>query len=548
MSSNSVESRTSENLAAESGPVIRCPEAETLRNRSRVHWSRSVFVRAFLVFFALSSLWAVASPLMAYPDEPSHTIRAAAVVRGQINIEPGTSFGSGIHVKVPSYIANLEAQKCFAFRSNITADCSPSIPSDRNFQAIGVTSAGAYNPMYYIIVGWPSLLLTGAPAIYAMRLMSALVCAMFFAAGFASLAKLRRPKWPLIAASIVSTPMIFFMNSGINPNALEIAATAGVFMGLLAILDRSRNLDSVKPQIALVGLSIITLANTRTVSVLWLACAAVIAIALYRLADLRRIFSNKFALAAVALAALGVVLGGLWMLVVARAPASTGTAPLGIANPAPDVRPYQAFLTMIDRSFDYVNQYIGVAGWLDAPAPQIALLWWNMLFALLLLLPFLWARPRRLRWVYAATLLMLALVPAILQAGLIGTVGFIWQGRYNLPMVVLVAVTAGMLMRSARSGGTAKSISAARLFFVIGIIMHVIVFAYVLRRYVAGLLETSTWQTMFTNPSWQPPGGWILLTVLYALIVLIAANGVFSLVFPQHRLLPVRTPKRAAPA
>ena len=107
-------------------------------------------LRFFLPVFGLLSmlitLWILATPLMAYPDEPAHTIKAAAVARGQFFPAPGESYGHGVHVQVPSYIANLQSQMCFAFKMQETAGCAPSIPLDDNYLTIGVTSAGLYNP------------------------------------------------------------------------------------------------------------------------------------------------------------------------------------------------------------------------------------------------------------------------------------------------------------------------------------------------------------------------------------------------------------------
>ena len=38
----------------------------------------------------------------------------------QVFVEAGKSFGHGVHVQVPSYIANLAPQTCFAFQRDQT--------------------------------------------------------------------------------------------------------------------------------------------------------------------------------------------------------------------------------------------------------------------------------------------------------------------------------------------------------------------------------------------------------------------------------------------
>ncbi len=521
-------------------------QAGTANKTRRSH--TAVFLRLFIFFALAFSLWAVATPLMGYPDEPAHTIKAAAVVRGEVTVPPGQSFGHGVHVIVPAYIANLPAQTCFAFQRAQPADCAPPIPGNDTYDAIAVTSAGTYNPMYYWIVGLPSLVMTGAPAIYAMRIVSALLSAVFFAAGFTALLRLRRPAWPVIAGAIAVTPMTLFLGSGINPNSIEIGTTVALFCGLLVVLDNSRRLAQVSPAILTVAASIAVLANTRSVSLAWLLCAVVVAFLFYRWRDIASLFRNRLTLVAIGIAAVGIVLGLAWMVLTLSTPASSGVAPEGIANTTHNVATYQAFVTMLDRTFDFITQYIGVMGWLDTPVPQMVLAFWSMLFVLAILLPLI-TRPRRLAYVFLATLLMLAVVPAVIQAVLVSSVGFIWQGRYTMPLVIITLVSAGMALRCHRFSTSARAQALGRLFMISALVAHVASFAYVLRRYVSGIQDLSTWQTMISHPSWQPPLGWPLLTILYAALLTVAARSLYGYLFPGYKLFvpPLRRAKVAAP-
>ena len=284
------------------------PPATRARRYSLSSTTRSG-LRFFLPVFGLLSmlitLWILATPLMAYPDEPAHTIKAAAVARGQFFPAPGESSAPGVHVQVPSYIANLQSQMCFAFKIHEPAGCAPSIPLDDNYLTIGVTSAGLYNPFYYWLVGLPSLFMSGAPAIFAIGIVSGLLSAAFYAAGFTALSRLRHPKWPLIGAAVATTPMVLFLASGINPNSLEIAASMAAFCGLVSVLENARRLDRALPGIVTVGLSAATLANTRNVSLLWLLCGVIVTALFFRWADIAAIFRNKIVLAVTALTTVG---------------------------------------------------------------------------------------------------------------------------------------------------------------------------------------------------------------------------------------------------
>lgn len=513
--------------AAMSSIIPGTPADQTQRTRSAV----GVFGRIFLLLSALTVLWSLATPLMAYPDEPVHTVKAAAVARGQILPAPGTSFGHGVHVQVPSYIANLQAQTCFIFLRDRHAGCAPDVAADDNYLTIGVTSAGLYNPMYYWIVGFPSLFMSGAPAIFAMRILSALISAAFYAAGFTALSRLRHPKWPIVAAAIAMTPMVFFLSSGINPNSLEVAATMAAFCGFLVVLENSGQLRVVRPAVIAVAVSCAALANTRSVSLVWLLCAFIVAGLCYRWKDFTALFRNKLVVMMIALAAVGVALGLVWNVLMLNAPPSAGEAPLGISNATGEIRPYNAFLTMLDRSFDYVAQYIGVMGWLESSLPQAVFMFWNLLLLLTLLMVFL-IRHWRLRMAFLVALAMLVLVPALMQAALVASVGFIWQGRYSMPLFMIAVIAAGMCFRFRRFPLGRSSEAMARLLLVAAVVAHVYGFLYVLRRYVVGIPDSGNWQTMITVPGWQPPFSWEVLTLAYAAAMVVAATMLYGYLYP----------------
>lgn len=517
------------------------PTSDTAVPRSSVAIGGSpsafrLFLRIFALLALVASLWSLATPLMAYPDEPAHTIKAAAVARGQFLVQEGQSFGHGVHVQVPSYIANLSGQTCTAFRRDVTASCAPAIPMDDNYLTIGVTSAGLYNPMYYWLVGLPSLVFSGAPAVFGMRIVSALLSAAFLAAGLTALTKLRKPKWPVTAGVVAMTPMVFFLCSGINPNSLEVAATMAAFCGLLVCLESAGRLSQVKPAIITVGAAVTVLANTRNVSLVWVIVALLVAVAFFGFRNVVKLFRNRMVLATIGAMAVGVGLGLLWIAWMLFAPGSTAAAPEGINNVVEGIRPHQAFLTMMDRAFDFVPQYIGVMGWLETPAPQAVMQFWGMLVMVAALAPFT-ARPRRNALGFWLAVGALAIVPAVIQAGLISSVGYIWQGRYNLPLFMIAVISAGMAVRFRPFSVDRGFRSFVRILIITGGVAHIYTFVYVLRRYVVGLKDNGNWQVMITNPSWQPPLGWFILTLFFSLLIFVGAAALYRYLFPGHNLV-----------
>lgn len=84
-------------------------------------WRR--FAVAFALLLVPMLLWALASPLGSVPDEPSHAIRAAAVVRGQIVTPPWAENSSLARSIVPRYVAHMIQLTCYAGRPEITPVC-----------------------------------------------------------------------------------------------------------------------------------------------------------------------------------------------------------------------------------------------------------------------------------------------------------------------------------------------------------------------------------------------------------------------------------------
>ncbi len=351
----------------------------------------------FLILGTLSTLWSLASPLMSIPDEPSHTIKAVAVARGQLQAQDNGKQGDPAIVKVPGYVADLGSQLCYAFKSNVSASCSPDIDGHNKTLVSAPTTAGNYNPLYYLLVGLPSRLLAGAPAIYAMRIASGLLSAIFMTMAFMGALRLRHGQWPLVALVVGLTPMALYLAVGINPNSLEIVTTAAFFLNLCVALENSRSLEKTRAPLLAVGISGAVLANTRALSLLWLALAFVVAVIAFGWRPLVEILRSKLGTAMAGVAVLGCAAGLAWLVV-----ADTFKSLGGIPS---KVTPDQAFVTMLDRTFDYAGGYIGLMGWLDTPSPAGVLIFWHFAFAALVLAA-LASRPLRNRWL---------LVPAIIE-------------------------------------------------------------------------------------------------------------------------------------
>lgn len=493
-------------------PIRRAP-------RPRAESSSPLALRFSLIFVLLSlftTLWSLASPLMSVPDEAAHTVKAAAVARGQFLGTSGQTQGERLQVVVPKYIADTHAMSCYAGKVNVTADCAPRLdPSDLQ-PTVAETSAGNYNPLYYLVTGLPSTILSGEPAIYAMRIISGLLCAMFLSATVLAATQFRSRKWPVVATVVAITPMVLYLCGAINPNALEIVTTSAVFINLCLVLDNTRDLSRFRFNIIMVGVAAAVLANTRALSLLWLALAVLAALLMFPLRNLLELVKDKWVLAMTALIAIATACGLIWL--------QTSNTMASLLGTPGTITPEQAFGTTFDRTFDYAVAYIAHLGWLDTIGPAATLAWWSCLMGALVVAA-ISVKPWRLRLGFVFLAATALVIPPALQAQVITEIGYIWQGRYLLPVIVPMLIAAGLALRFHDLPNTpfVKRISA----WAIGLTVaaHTMVFANALRRYGVAIFAEANWGDMFGEPKWQPPLGWLSLTLAY--LVVLAVAGVW---------------------
>ena len=132
---------------------------------------RLVFWAFFALYTLIVGLWVVATPPMSSVDEPSHAIKAAAVVRGQLSgDQTGLRVGTGV-VQVPRLFLESQRLVCTAGHPEITATyCPPNLAQNLAETVDVTTSAVHYNPLYYAFAGLPSLVGDSIEAFYWMRL------------------------------------------------------------------------------------------------------------------------------------------------------------------------------------------------------------------------------------------------------------------------------------------------------------------------------------------------------------------------------------------
>jgi len=473
-------------------------------------WStgRAQFLASLAVLFFLSSFWALSSPISSVPDEPSHAVKAAAVVRGELGGQPTTADGGqALQVKVPAWIAETQAVTCFAFHPDVTPSCWNHKYTSSRAIVNSLTTAGSYNPVYYAIVGLPSLVLDGKLGFYAMRLLSALLNSLLVAG--ALVLALRRPngRWLAGVVALAVTPMVLYLNGSINPNSLEFSAIIAFTVGLLGVVDRPTGASSRPVVMAVISGAL--LANAKADGILWLLLGALAVLLLSGTRAFFAIFRRGSVL--LATAALGIAAGFALWWVVSHSGHNEAFVGAGMSW-------WNGLLIMLDRTGDYDSGLIGYFGWLDTPAPTVVILAWEAVF--IGLVAFAMVRLKgRARLSVVLAVLALVIVPPVLQATVVTADGMIWQGRYDLALFALLAVVIGRAFDSGDSvwGGTESRVfRVVATFLLLG---QAYAFLWAMRRYVTGISIERSWFQMLTHPAWQPPLSWQLWVIAFDLVV-----------------------------
>jgi hypothetical protein len=251
---------------------------------------------------------------------------------------------------------------------------------------------------------------------------------------------------------------------------------------------------------AIVGLAAVTavVANLRSTSPLYLLLAALAVVTAVgwptALSALRR--GPTLVAAGVALAA--AALGALWTLNVAL--------PAGFIPSAGSSRDdaVTAFGTTFGKSTDYGRELVGVFGWLDTPLPEWIYALWAAMVGAVLVGGLALAGRGRLAAI-GISLASLALVPSLVQAPSAAEYGYIWQGRYSLPLFVTVIIVAGVGVALTINGAGARA--ARRVLVILAVsagVAQCTAFVAALYRYTVGD-EADFWK-MFEDPQWLPPG------------------------------------------
>jgi hypothetical protein len=367
---------------------------------------------------------------MSVPDEPAHTLKAVAIAKDDWTtaasvVRRGSQSLYETTVRVPRAYAELGAG-CYMFRPSVTAGCARPVSADRTIVP-ATTEAGTYPPLFYVVVGWPSRLLSPFRALYAMRVCSVLVCAALLASALLSAMRLGRGL-VIAGVALAVTPMTLFLIGSINPNGLEIAAALCLWLSWLNLLEEAG--PAPGRLLARLVASAILLAAARPLSPLYLTVILITVLLMAakrgRLVELWSDYRVR-----VSLAALGITLAGSVAFIVANHSYGSfnGTPPPG--HPGVGKLAQESLRLTGDRT----RQMVGVLGWLDTPLPRWAATAWIGAVLLLVAAAVAVGTWRR-RLVLVVSVAGVVATPILSEVVVGARYGHVWQGRYSLPLAV----------------------------------------------------------------------------------------------------------------
>lgn len=480
------------------------------RRRQNSFWRW--WITAFLIFAAIEVCWSLATPLFASPDEPAQVIKAVATLRGEFigAPVPGPIQANTI-VRVPKTFNDGSIPICFAYKPTVPAGCAPGVHSSSKV-VTATTYVGRYPPLYYLLVGWPSLFSSSTWVLYAMRFASGMATASMIALAFAVALRWSRSRLLPAGLALAAVPSLLFLGSVVNPSGLEVAAGIATWTcGAVLVFD-----GGIYPPNGLLVATVISacvFSLIRGLSPMWVVLIAMLLMLAARRGRLKELIQDKRVRRYFALVAIVGLLAVVWII------EAHTLVILPTGNSASMKAPLiKVFFAVLGNSWIQTGHLIGDFGWLDTSSPALTLFIWFFALGGFITLS-LSAGSHRLVAAMLVLLVLIVVAPALITLASVRQVGELWQARYGLPFAVGVPILSAAGLRDL---SLSKRLG---ILVALGVgIAQIATFIEVLQRYVEGL--NSDPYSAFLYPFTKVPNGWVpplpplVLTGLFSLCMI----------------------------
>jgi hypothetical protein len=500
------------------------------------------FAVCLAVTFLNFTVWSLATPLFAAPDEPTQVVHAAAAVRGQIvGRTIGTKSNAMTRVYIPEvFAAGYPYSTCFMGHDTVPASCAPAL-STATRVVHTATYVGRYPPLYYLIVGLPSLATVSEVGIYLMRLVSGLLDAILVSLALLSVAVWSKSRLLLVGVMAAATPSVWFFGSVVNPSGFEICAAICLWSsGLVLALEHA---DNPPPGlVAIVIAATVVLLLARPLSPLWVAIIGVLLVLIGGWRAVVGISKSR-----VMRWAIGPSLAcGLFSVAWIISQHSLDLLPAG-AQVAPNQTRSHLLATIFGYTGTWIEQVIGVFGWLDTYSPLVTYLVWFAVTGCLVVLALTCAKSRQLG---ALALLgcAVAVIPVAISYSQSHRLGVAWQGRDILPLAVGIPLMAVAFLEQSDMIRLWRPRLAVILCAGMGV-ADVAAFLEALRRYTVGVAGPLD----FLGGTWRPPLGSLAVVIccclfVVALMELVTHEVLHGAAFAGNNPRPARRHRGSWPA
>lgn len=474
--------------------------------------------------------YVVGTPRSGGPDEPSHMVASAALVRGEREGGASSTF------EVPAMVGEPNPA-CWAQQPFVPAGCA-SLQSDSTETVTASSTSANYPPWTYVLPGLASFVPSASAYAYLARLLMVLWPLGLLVATFSMVR--RHGPGASVALLLGLTPIAWFTMSIVNPSAVAIAGGLALWAALLSL---------GRPRVEwLLVAGWASLLLPRRDGPLWatfivIAVAAALAV---RPSELIRTLPRWTTWVLLALAPVPLLTslvsgrGGLNLLISAAPVALVGIELAiitwrRIGNPSgrllliggcslatvgaitialiasPGGFDTDVLRLVMGETGEHLRQLVGVLGWLDTPVPMFAVyLFWAALGGLATVA---FVEQPRIAAVGLGVIVATVVTAWILELGQGATYGRYWQGRYSVPFVVGLPLLLA-LRRSHGTPGGRRSAMLTTLTRPLGAVVWVILnagFAAALQRWGVGL--AGSWLPWRWSTYDAPIHPWILLVV-----------------------------------
>jgi hypothetical protein len=398
-----------------------------------------VFLGYLVGILLLQAAWILAVPAYRGIDEFDHAYQAAAVVRGQWHATQPAAHGRGSVVTIPGSIVRAASPVCRTYTYVGHDNCFPIARHPGDLVEVA-TAAAAYNPAYYLVAGTVARPFPGQGFDYAMRVFTAVVCALLLAWAAALTVSWTPSPWPRVALVVGLTPVFTFSTSLASPNGISYACAALLWSALVSVVTGAR----IRAAVVAAGTATGGFVVTHATGLLWTPMIVVAAALLVPWSRWREIWrSGRTTMLPVGAVVAVICAASAWWF------RTMGTNSL----PTPARHGAAAHLPVGDLPLYHVVwalETIAVFPTRSDPAPVGVYLLWIGVLAFVLVS----AARRLLRREVAALALLgafLVVVPTMLSIASYASEGWGWQGRYNLPLWLGVSTVAGLALARARA-------------------------------------------------------------------------------------------------